>query len=134
MVFFTWLTSRTWFPSVMSRLYCCERGAGAESLLGGLSAGVVTGVSTYSLVVVLEGNIRVSPLEGVVRRVIPRYVVDPVGFVVVPKRLDQTRRLSLVSQRQIHTPQTVSVPDSETTCLVRTMRPTSSLVQISGKC
>lgn len=40
---------------------------------------------TYSLVVVLEGNICISPLECVVGSVIPRNVINPVGFIVVPK-------------------------------------------------
>lgn len=44
---------------------------------------------TYSLVVTLEGNVRVSPLECVVGSVIPCNVINPVGFVVVPKKIER---------------------------------------------
>lgn len=40
---------------------------------------------TYSLIVVGEGNQRVSPFEGVVGSVVPSNVINPVGSVVVPK-------------------------------------------------
>lgn len=40
---------------------------------------------TYGLEVVLEGNQRVALLECVDGSVVPSNVIDPVGFVVVPK-------------------------------------------------
>ena len=43
-------------------------------------------VSTYRLVVVLEGGICVSSLERVVGGVIPCNVINPVGFVVVSEK------------------------------------------------
>lgn len=41
---------------------------------------------TYSLEIVLEGNVCVPPFESVVGSVVPSNVINPVGFVVVPKR------------------------------------------------
>ena len=40
-------------------------------------------ISTYRLVVVLEGDLCVSSLERVVGSVIPCDVINPVGLVVV---------------------------------------------------
>lgn len=47
---------------------------------------------TYSLVVVLEGDVGVSPLKCVVGSVIPCNVINPVGFVVVPKNVRSRER------------------------------------------
>lgn len=46
---------------------------------------------TYRLVIVLKGNVRVSPLECVVGTVIPGNIINPVGFVVVPKNINKMR-------------------------------------------
>lgn len=54
---------------------------------------------TYSLVVVHEGNQRVSPFECVDGSVVPSNVINPVGFVVVPK-IKKGRRTERVHVQQ----------------------------------
>lgn len=111
-ILFTWLMSSTWFPSVMSRPYCLKTNRKSvntcfniqlENTILNQSCCTLLDMykcfnyinthqclcwvyDTYSLVVALEGNICVSPLECVIGSMIPCNVVNPVGFVVVPMK------------------------------------------------
>lgn len=46
----------------------------------------MTTLDDYRLVVLLEADLSVTPLEGVVRGLVPCNVINPVGLVVVPYR------------------------------------------------
>ena len=70
----------------MSRPYCCGNKDQVVSEQNTLRSSPLPRLRrrTYGLVVVLEGDVRVSSLERVVGRVIPGDVINPVGLVVVP--------------------------------------------------
>lgn len=53
----------------------------------------MTTLDDYRLVVLLEADLSVTPLEGVVRGLVPCNVINPVGLVVVPYR--ETTPISL---------------------------------------
>lgn len=58
-------------------------------------------LDTYILVVVLEGDLRVSPREGVGGSVIPGDIINPVGSVVVSKEIEAAVEQSKSSYTEV---------------------------------
>lgn len=58
-------------------------------------------LDTYILVVVLEGDLRVSPREGVGGSVIPGDIINPVGSVVVSKEIEAAEEQSKSSYTEV---------------------------------